>query len=163
MPLVHHFLERYSKRMEIFPVTLSPDAQSALLNYAWPGNIRELENIIHHAVLLSQNSIINAADLHLHNSPGQLLSQTTSADNPANHERPLEAALLRLFEAVQPNLYEKIDETIIRTAFDYCESNQVQTAKLLGISRNILRHRLKRYGILGTKPNYDLVDYAGTE
>lgn len=149
MPLVKHFIERYSKRMKLGTVTLTYDAETALLDYPWPGNIRELENVIHHALLLSQHGKINAADLRLHTSPGQLLN--AAAGNDAFSEvQPLESALLRLFEKPQPNLYDKIDETIIRTAFDYCENNQVQTAKLLGMSRNILRHRLKRFGMLAS-------------
>ena len=43
-----------------------------------------------------------------------------------------------------------LEETIVRTAFDYCEKNQVQTARLLDISRNVLRHKLGFYGMLST-------------
>jgi sigma-54-specific transcriptional regulator len=60
----------------------------------------------------------------------------------------LEAALQRLLEQAPPHLFDLIEETVIRTAFTHCESNQVQTSLLLDISRNVLRHKLAKYGML---------------
>ena len=60
----------------------------------------------------------------------------------------LETALKNLCEQTPPKLFELLEETIIRTAFEYCEHNQVQTARLLDISRNVLRHKLGLYGML---------------
>jgi sigma-54-specific transcriptional regulator len=60
----------------------------------------------------------------------------------------LESALQHLCEQAPPKLFEIIEETVIRTAFDFCEENQVQTARLLDISRNVLRHKLGLYGML---------------
>jgi sigma-54-specific transcriptional regulator len=56
----------------------------------------------------------------------------------------------RLCEQAPPKLFELFEETIIRTAFEFCEKNQVQTARLLDISRNVLRHKLGFYGMLPT-------------
>ena len=60
----------------------------------------------------------------------------------------LEAALLALFEQTPPELYAKVEEKVMRVAFDYCHRNQLQTARLLGISRNIVRARLIQIGEL---------------
>ena len=60
----------------------------------------------------------------------------------------LESALQRLCEQSPPKLFEIVEETVIRTAFEFCEENQVQTARLLDISRNVLRHKLGLYGML---------------
>ena len=60
----------------------------------------------------------------------------------------LEIALQHLCEQAPPELFEIIEETVIRTAFEYCEENQVQTARLLDISRNVLRYKLGLYGML---------------
>jgi sigma-54-specific transcriptional regulator len=147
-PLVRHFLERYSKRLELSNVTLSADAEDALLDYAWPGNIRELENIIHHALLVCQNGRVTAADLHIYSNIGSSRNTSVSVATTSASIKPLENALAGLYEQPSANLFETLEETIIRTAYAYCENNQVQTACLLGISRNILRHRLKRYGFL---------------
>jgi sigma-54 dependent transcriptional regulator len=62
---------------------------------------------------------------------------------------PLEGFLFELFAQNAPDLYESLTEAIIRTAYRYCRNNQVQTARLLGISRNILRAHLKRLGLIG--------------
>ena len=62
---------------------------------------------------------------------------------------PLEDILLELFEQNAPNLYDSLTEMIIRTAYRHCKNNQVQTARLLGVSRNILRSQLKYFGLIG--------------
>ena len=147
LPLVRHFLERYGKRMGLSSVTLSADAERALLDYAWPGNIRELENIIHHALLICRDGRVAAADLNLNASVISPLSAPARAPL-SSPIKPLETVLADLYEQPAANLFDTLEETIIRTAYAYCENNQVQTARLLGISRNILRHRLKRYGFL---------------
>jgi len=147
LPLVRHFLERYGKRLGLSHITLGSDAERALLDYAWPGNIRELENIIHHALLVCRNGTVTAADLNLNTSIASPRNTPAHAPLPSSI-KPLETVLTGLYEHPAANLFDTLEETIIRTAYAYCENNQVQTARLLGISRNILRHRLKRYGFL---------------
>jgi len=60
----------------------------------------------------------------------------------------LNAALQQLFEAGTENLYEHFEDTIVKAAYHYCHNNQVQTAKLLGISRNIVRAKLIKMGAI---------------
>ncbi|MFZ2726171.1 MAG: sigma-54 dependent transcriptional regulator [Methylococcaceae bacterium] len=162
LPLAQHFLERYSNRLKLEYIELSGDAKQALLQYSWPGNIRELENIIHHALLVCRTNKVTALDLHL--NPDFGLSRInreniTSVNSFEKENNPvkaiakpsleyLENALAQLYEQPSAQLFELLEETIIRTAYNFCEHNQVQTGRLLGISRNILRHRLKRYGLL---------------
>jgi sigma-54-specific transcriptional regulator len=69
---------------------------------------------------------------------------------PALAEAPssLDEALLELFEQNSPNLYALIEEAVLRVAFRYCENNQLQTARLLGISRNVVRARLMQFGLI---------------
>jgi len=148
LPLVWHFIDRYGKRMQLPAVTLRQDAERALLEYAWPGNIRELENVIHHALLVCRNALITAADLHLNPHFAIVNNQRTAVGQPVTSFKSLEDVLTALYQQPTDGLFEKIEETVIRTAYDFCENNQVQTGHLLGISRNILRHRLKRYGYL---------------
>lgn len=63
-------------------------------------------------------------------------------------EVSLEAALHALYEQNLPNLYEHIEETIFRSAYRFCHGNQLQTGRLLNISRNIVRARLEAIGEL---------------
>ncbi len=148
MPLVNHFLERYGKRLEMSEVEVTPGAERALLNYAWPGNIRELENVIHHALLICQHGKVTAADLHLSPSEASLSRSNSHHGATPPSLKLLENVLSDIYEQPIDDLFETLEEAIIRTAYEFCENNQVQTANLLGISRNILRHRLKRFGFL---------------
>ncbi len=141
-PLANHFLQMYRNRLGCAAAQFAPETLEQLLSYPWPGNIRELENVIHHALLVCHEDVVRPADLHL--AP---LQQKTSAA-PVMARNPLEETLLELFEQGAPNLYARLNETIVRTAYRYCKHNQVQTARLLGVSRNILRSQLKRFGMI---------------
>ncbi len=143
LPLAHHFLFQYGTKLGYSSVELAHDASRALLAYPWPGNIRELENTIHHALLICSGTTVRTEDLRLPPPRSHALSATSG---PA--ALSLETVLQELFERDTHQLYRSIDETVIRTAYDYCEKNQLRTARLLGISRNIVRDRLFRYGLL---------------
>ena len=66
------------------------------------------------------------------------------------------AQFARLFEQPHPGLYEHVEEVLVKTAFAHCAENQVRTARLLGISRNILRAQLKRFGLLPGRDSAEL-------
>lgn len=141
LPLARHFLKIYGDRLGYGEVKLSPTTELTLLNYDWPGNIRELENAVHRALLVCPGNRLRPEDFKL--SGVRVLEQGQSVSTTS-----LESALQRLCEQAPPKLFEIIEETVIRTAFEFCEENQVQTARLLDISRNVLRHKLGLYGML---------------
>lgn len=152
LPLAHYFIADYTKRLGYEPARLSTAAEHALLRHRWSGNIRELENAIHHALLVCQNHRIEPNDLHL--SAGLQFGLREPEITAHLHPRvpPEHAsfaqALLRLFEQHQSEqaLDDALEATVIRTAYEYCNRNQLQTARLLGISRNIVRARLLKCG-----------------
>ncbi len=141
LPLTRHFLKIYGDRLGCGEIRLSPATELVLLNYDWPGNIRELENAIHRALLVCPGDRLRPEDF-------KLSGARTLEVGPVVLTSTLESALLRLCEQAPPKLFDVIEETVIRTAFQYCEGNQVQTARLLDISRNVLRHKLSLYGML---------------
>jgi len=141
LPLAKHFLKIYGDRLGYDEIKLSPTTELTLLNYDWPGNIRELENAVHRALLVCPGNRLRPEDFKL--SGVRSLEQGPSVSTTS-----LESALQRLCEQAPPKLFEILEETIIRTAFEFCEKNQVQTARLLDISRNVLRHKLGFYGML---------------
>jgi sigma-54-specific transcriptional regulator len=146
LPLVDYFAKVYSQRLQLPLPTLAADTKNALLHYAWPGNIRELENVIHVAVLTASDNVIKPDDLRFSAMP-----LPAGADTALN-KPPLEvigAQLDRLFLSPPQDLYHQLEETIFKRAFNYSVGNQVQTAKLLGITRNILRTQLKNFGLIG--------------
>ncbi len=168
LPLARHFIGVYSGKLKLEDVTLSPDAQLALLEYEWPGNIRELENVIHFALIVCRDCVIQVEDLKLtgishrnRNDDVERRGAAASREQASREQASREAASpdsfnLRLaalvnsmIEAEQPALFDSVEEALVRTAFESCNRNQVQTARVLGISRNILRTHLKRFGLIG--------------
>ncbi|WNV04760.1 sigma-54 dependent transcriptional regulator [Candidatus Methylospira mobilis] len=144
MPLVKHFLKTYGNRLGAPDIGISPSAERALLLHPWPGNIRELENVVHHAVLVCRNDEIDVNHLHL----SRLESGSGFCARKDSDSDPFEQALLAFFEEGTPDLYARIEHLIMRAAYHYCHNNQLQTARLLGISRNVVRARLLQYGEL---------------
>lgn len=143
-PLARYFLGIYGERLGLKDSILSAEAIEILIyQHSWPGNIRELENVIHHALLVCRENTVRAEDLHLSSLKGR---PAPSDGKDAGGD--LHQALLAMFESDNPNLYATIDAAVIKAAYEFCHRNQLQTAKLLGISRNILRARLIEYGEL---------------
>lgn len=139
LPLAEHFLRVYSRRLNLASPRLAAGAVRVLQNHPWPGNIRELENVMHAALLLASDGEINARDLRFTHSPGE------SGSSP---QTIIAKQLQRLFSEPPPGLHQQLEELIVRDAFAFCGSNQVQTAKLLGMSRNALRTLLKRFSLI---------------
>ncbi|KAF1048394.1 sigma-54 interaction domain-containing protein [Xylophilus sp.] len=144
LPLAAHFIRRYGERLGYGDVALEPDAAQRLAAYGWPGNIRELENVIHHALLVSQDGTIRAADLHL--PGGDAAAAPAAMDETADNQ--LQRALQRLFDEQGRGVHETVEDALLRAAYRHCRYNQVHTAQLLGLSRNITRARLIRLGEL---------------
>jgi sigma-54-specific transcriptional regulator len=152
LPLVDYFTQVYAQRLQLPLPTILPETKNALVHYAWPGNIRELENVMHVALLIASGNIIRPENLRFSG-----VSIPGSADT---HQKQLPfdvigAQLDRLLLAPPADLYNQLEELIFKRAFNYCGSNQVQTAKLLGITRNILRTQLKNFGLIGDSAGDD--------
>jgi len=148
LPLTQHFIDFYRQRLGLGQVALSPEAARQLLAHAWPGNIRELENALHHSLLVCRNGQISANDLRLSVPPvrATLPVAATPTGEAVHAGEVLQAGLQRLFESAPPDLWSSIERAVMRSAYEYCERNQVHAARLLGISRNVLRARLLESG-----------------
>lgn len=146
LPLARHFIAEYSRRLGYEDVTLGDDASQRLARYDWPGNIRELENVIHHTLLICRDRLIRAENLYLSN----LRITRDNDDRPREEtaEELLQRAFHKLFEEQSGALHEKVQDTLLRTAYRFSHHNQVHTANLLGLSRNITRAHLIRIGEL---------------
>ncbi|WP_060511586.1 sigma-54-dependent Fis family transcriptional regulator [Pseudomonas sp. NBRC 111124] len=154
LPLAEFFIEEHCRRLGYERASLSPDAERKLLAHSWPGNIRELENAIHHALLVCRQQKVAPQDLHLVDmrpqSSAALAVSQPGLTSPVNTAPSLESALLALFEQNLPNLFDHIEEVVFREAYRYCHGNQLQTGRLLDISRNIVRARLEKIGELSS-------------
>ena len=146
LPLTRYFIDTYSRRLGYGDVVLSPEAEQKLANSTWPGNIRELENVIHHTLLICRDGVIQSDDLRMSNLRIARQDSVTSSDQSA--EDLLEHAFQRLFESQSDNLHENVERSLLRAAYRFCHHNQVHTAKLLGLSRNVTRTLLINLGEL---------------
>jgi transcriptional regulator with PAS, ATPase and Fis domain len=146
LPLARHFINEYSRRLGYTDVTLNDEALQRLANYGWPGNIRELENVIHHTLLICRDQVIRAEDLHLSNL--RIEREDSNRFRPENADDLLQHALQRLFEEHSEGLHAKVEDALLRAAYRFCHYNQVHTASLLGLTRNVTRTHLIRIGEL---------------
>jgi transcriptional regulator with PAS, ATPase and Fis domain len=146
LPLTRHFIEVYSRRLGYGAIRLSPDAEQKLESYGWPGNIRELENVIHHTLLVCRDGVIHCDDLRLSNLRIERQEEPTVTDDSA--ESLLNRAFQKLFEEQAGALHERVEDALLRAAYRFSHCNQVHTAALLGLSRNVTRTRLINIGEL---------------
>jgi Nif-specific regulatory protein len=131
--LARHFLNQFGQEMHKEVKQLSPAALQYLIRYSWPGNVRQLQNEMKRLVVLSQGAVITEDDL-----------------SEAIRSRPSHPPLLPVRTGQRLSLSETVEEVekrLIREALDECRHNQTQTAEQLGLSRQGLIKKLKRYGI----------------
>lgn len=147
LPLVEHFRRLYSAKLKIAEPMLSESATQALLDYPWPGNIRELENVVHLALLVAGDKPIMPS--HLKFSAGlSAMHASANSGAPRIPQEVVREQLLRLFEIPGDTLLHDIEDLIVREAFAFCGFNQLRTADLLGITRNAMRTLLVNHGML---------------
>jgi len=125
-------LRKLGRRMKITPPTLGKDALDALDTHPFPGNVRELENILERALTLSISGEISAADIQLRHTPG------TSGGAAS--------ATLNNGSALGDHL-EDIERDAIVKALEQTRFNKTAAAKVLGMSFRALRYRIKKLGI----------------
>jgi len=138
--LAEHFLRLYARRLGRPQLRLSDDSLTALTHYSWPGNIRELENTLHNAVLLCKEPLITPQQLRLSSAQN---TPSTAPEQPA-----LETLIQQELGRGSPQLYQRVLYTLVRNAFELSGNNQLQAANLLGISRNTLRTHLAHLGLI---------------
>ncbi|MFT4246608.1 MAG: sigma-54 dependent transcriptional regulator [Pseudomonas sp.] len=147
VPLAEHFRAGYCRRLGLAQPMFSEAAVEALLEYPWPGNIRELENVVQLALLVADGPLIQATDLQLPcagHAPA-----TTAAPVPALPQETIREQLHRLFELPGESLFKDIEALLVREAYAWNGYNQVRSAAMLGITRNSMRTLLANHGLLG--------------
>ncbi len=141
-------LQRLAQAMQRSAPKLSDSALSALEAYGFPGNVRELENILERALALADNDTINATDLRLPTvavvsprSPAAAMSPAVAAPDPRTLS-PRDTASSAL-----PSYIEEIERAAIQQALQENRYNKTKAAAALGISFRALRYKLKKLGI----------------
>lgn len=125
--LAYHFLAQKSSTMKKDVQNISKESMELLCQYSWPGNIRELENVIERAVALTRGSEIQVNDL-------------------PEYIKNLSVETYRRHDSTMPTMAEQ-EKNYIRWILDQCNGNKTQAAKIMGIDRVSLWRKIKRFGL----------------
>ena len=133
--IVNHFVRRFNARLGMGIEGLTPDALAALARHAWPGNLRELENLLERTMLLAPGTAVDVADL--------------SGFSPEDDDAPPDA---REHEELELKEYlhlhtQRLERHRIRRALKEEDGNVTRAARKLGISRRSLQTKMKDYGL----------------
>lgn len=142
VPLATHFLKKYRKIFKKEIDFLPDNVISTLLHYEWPGNIRELENVMQRAVLYSRNNMITAADIDF-GITGMRTSTKSVEEKVEDRFEDVEAILGQ-------NLKDSVaafEKKVINAAFVKCNGKAHEVAKMLGLGKTALYEKNKRYQI----------------
>ena len=134
--LVDHFVDLYSKENHKKIKGVSPDALQAMMNYSWPGNIRELENIIERAVILDTDNVIKPADLPDIITNGNVLLNVESNQN-----------IITKFTSTLKDILQEPEKVHILRVLKEVGGNKKKAARKLGVNRTTLYNKLRKYSI----------------
>jgi DNA-binding NtrC family response regulator len=135
--LAEHFVETYNQEYNKHIQYFSKAAKELLLSYPWPGNVRELKNAISQAVIFCSSDVIDECDLNL--GRGHIVKDfPTKISSKDKIEIDIPPHGISL---------EELEKAVILRAFEMANGNKAETARLLQISRETLRYRLKKHNI----------------
>jgi two-component system, NtrC family, response regulator AtoC len=141
--LAEHFLQKFTTKYGKDVRAIAPGARDLLLSYSWPGNVRELSHVIERAVLWSRGRTLEAEHLSLPAPMGY----PTVADEVPPH-KPLPGANGTAAELPPQGMdLSQWERSMIESAMRETGGNQTRAAQRLGITRDTLRYRLKKYGL----------------
>lgn len=130
--LISTFINKYKSDSSKPNSDFSKEALDILMKYNYPGNIRELENVVHHSIVLSRNEVITTDDLPLGIRKPNSEKDITSCFEEGNS---------------LPEKVECLERKLVNEALHQSKGNQSAAAKLLGISERNLRYRLEKWGL----------------
>ncbi|HYL38714.1 MAG TPA: sigma 54-interacting transcriptional regulator [Bryobacteraceae bacterium] len=139
IPLAEHFVALYNTKFKRNVKGLSHSAAAMLLAHDWPGNVRELRNVIERAMVLEEADWIQAANLQIATDnakpPLVLLEETEPQEEQLSAEAPFEVSL------------EEAEKNLVKKALERAGGNQTRAAVLLGITRDTLRYKMKKFNL----------------
>ena len=149
LPLSNYFIQKYSRTFDKRVTSISQEAQIILSRYSWPGNIRELENIIERAIIVCRGSLIEPQDL-----PDQLYVGALSRHKIDHCERPSPLMSSELGTSTMQGKEQREFEELTE-ALQKWSGNLSEVAKQLGVSRPTIYRKLKKYGLHKVQNQYE--------
>jgi len=149
LPLVSFFIERYNRRFKKSIRGITDQTRSLMLAHNWPGNVRELKNTIERGMILEDEPFLRPVYLpfSVGDSGGRTLFERTSPAN-GGQTLPNGRALPRLYIPEGGTSLEEVEHSMVELAMSQSNNNQTNAAKLLDISRDALRYKLKKFGMV---------------
>ena len=148
--LVHHLLEKFSKRENKDGIVLAPDLLKELMLYTWPGNVRELANVVEQLVVFTPSGGVSECSLLHSHVKAQLSSSKSSTEITTSHS-PNGSEETRVFPRTRdsqrltlPEAVAELEQEMIENALSYHHNNISRAAATLGLSRFGLQRKLKR-------------------
>jgi nitrogen regulation protein NR(I) len=151
--LVDHFIEKYDRRLGKRVVGIEPEALQILMSYTWPGNIRELENLMERSVLFADGPLIEASSL-----PDSLRERGGAPPIPIAAVGPLGAIAApsgASMKEIVRQAQAELEKELIGRALAETGGNVTRAAKRLQISRKSLQVKMKELGLRGTDDERD--------
>ena len=152
--LLDHFMRIYARETGKEIGGISKAALEGLVRYSWPGNIRELENNIHTAVVMAKGEVLLPEDfpvLSEHRETVRIDLEQIEADYAKMFSEILAPNFEKIVNISGSHIYHHLqsgfEKALISSVLRYTGSNQVKASELLGISRNTLRDRISKYGL----------------
>jgi two-component system nitrogen regulation response regulator GlnG len=153
--LVQHFLNAAQREGEPAK-SVSPEAIRLMQNYNWPGNIRELENLVRRLSALYADEMISAEIVQNELNIADRTAAATGVAGPVDVSVAVETHVGQLLREFEPNLppsglyqrvIDKVEAPLIAMALNACGGNQIRAADLLGLNRNTLRKKIRTHSI----------------
>jgi|SRR5579871_62816 len=150
LPLVEFFLAHYNRKFRKSVRGASEETQRLLVGYDWPGNVRELRNALERAMILAEGSELKPEDLPIAVANGK--NEATSAEASVNGPTEgLGSGSRRRLPALSipegGTSLEDVEHALVELALLESRGNQIRAAKLLDISRDALRYKMKKFGL----------------
>jgi DNA-binding NtrC family response regulator len=147
--LVDYFVGRFTAEYESPVRYVSDQAVRKLQSYNWPGNVRQLQNCLHRAVLVCKGDVLLPE--HIVFEGEQPAPASRAEEEPPDLERRIDTLVRDIVQGVghgaHASVIDMVERSLIARALEQCSHNQVRAARLLGISRNTLRHRIRKYNL----------------
>jgi len=165
LPLVDFFINLYNRRFKKAVRGITPETRRLLLSHNWPGNVRELKNSIERAMILEDEQVLrpNYMPFALGDAARSGLTafeHSSATGDSAGKQLPNGRSLPRLYIPDEGTSLEEVERAMVELAMRQANGNQTHAARLLDISRDALRYKLKKFDLV---PADDTADSVPTE